>query len=274
MYTSILFIFGLLLGSFANAVVWRMHEKKPIGGKERSECPECHHVLAAADLVPVFSWLWLRGKCRYCCQLISWQYPAVELITAVLFALSYVALQPSDLSDSIRFVVWLAAVLVLIIMAVYDLRWMLLPDKLQVILLGLAVAQLAIVLFEPAIAGRELSGEIISSGVQALVSPLMAAVLYGSFFAALYYGSRGAWMGGGDVKLVTIMGLWLGVADTFVALLLAFNTAAIVSLALIGLKIRSRKDLIPFGPFLIGGFIAAYLYGGQLIYAYWRLSGL
>ena len=88
MIVLILFVFGLIFGSFVNAYVWRFKKRKN-WVSERSICPNCKHVLRAKDLVPVLSWLSLRGKCRYCKKPISAQYPAVELFTALLFALSY-----------------------------------------------------------------------------------------------------------------------------------------------------------------------------------------
>lgn len=276
----LIFGFGLIIGSFANAVVWRLHlresgqEKKPKQKihptsrdlrstsitRGRSMCPKCGRQLATIDLIPVVSWLWLKRKCRYCRAPIAWQYPLVEILMAVLFGLSYLVWPLGSSLGYVDLILWLGVVTGLVILAVYDLRWMLLPDKVHVYVLALA--------------GIQLSLQAVRFGNGALISSVLAAFLIGGFFYALHGFSRGKWMGGGDVKLVFIMGLLLGLSKTLVAVLLAFNSAALISVGLITLKLRGRKDMIPFGPFLIGGTIAAKLYGDQLIQAYLRFVGL
>ena len=158
-----LLIFGLALGSFVNALVWRLHEQaqlnKPKGksktkkiltreqlsiSKGHSMCPHCHNTLAPRDLVPVLSWLSLRGKCRYCHKPINWQYPAVEIATATLFIASYVFWPGegafADLSSGINFIAWLAILTGFVALFVYDLKWMLLPNRLVYPMLLLATA--------------------------------------------------------------------------------------------------------------------------------------
>lgn len=245
-----LLLLGLLFGSFINALVWRLKTKRPIVN-DRSMCPECTHKLSSLDLIPVFSWLVLRGKCRYCHKPISAQYPLVELATAILFSLSYIALKPVSGADWLAFGLWLIELVVLIALAVYDLRWMILPDKLMSTLLALAVLN---ILLQSALNGSH----------NVLSSYLWAAVIAGGFFYGLFAGSKGRWMGGGDVKLAFVMGLMLGLRDVLVAMFIGFNSAAIVSIVLIATHKMSRKSLIPFGPFLILGTIFAMLYGGDL----------
>ena len=130
MIIAILAVVGLILGSFVNALVWRMHEGLSVA-HGRSMCPHCKHTLAARDLVPVFSWLMLRGKCRYCKKPISPQYPLVELATSGLFVASYIW-WPSVFTGSQEaiFVLWLAILVGLVALAVYDIKWFLLPNKL------------------------------------------------------------------------------------------------------------------------------------------------
>lgn len=134
-------LYGLLGGSFLNALIWRVHEGRSIV-KGRSMCPHCHHQLAAADLVPVASWLMLRGKCRYCSKPISLQYPAVELLTGFLFGLSYYGLHPVGLAGWVNFVVWLYFLGSLIFLAVYDLKWLILPNKILLPAVGVALVWL------------------------------------------------------------------------------------------------------------------------------------
>ena len=143
-----LFILGILFGSFINALVWRLHEQLDDDGnpkkltkkqakelsitKGRSMCPHCHHELAPKDLVPIVSWLMLGGKCRYCSKPISIEYPAIELLTGLLFVISY-AFWPYGFGSSwlvVWFITWLIVLIGLIALAIYDIKWMLLPDKI------------------------------------------------------------------------------------------------------------------------------------------------
>jgi len=253
-------LFGLLIGSAINAIVWRLHvEKSWVRG--HSMCPDCEHRLAAKDLVPVVSWVFLKGRCRYCHAKIHWQYPMVELLTAVLFGLSAAVAAPIALKGYVLLAIWLWLLVQLIILAVYDLRWMLLPDKVTYPALAVALAQLLVLV-------------LWGSPFQVWFGPLEAAAIFGGFFWILATIAGGRLMGGGDVKLVALMGLILGLQRTGLALFLAFNSAALVGIALIALHRRKRTDYLSFGPFLIAGTVAAWLYGGQIIGWYLHLNGL
>lgn len=257
---GIIALYGLLIGSAINAIVWRLYAGKS-WAKGRSMCPDCKHTLAAKDLIPVVSWVFLKGRCRYCRKRIHWQYPAVELVTAALFGLSYAVLVPVTLIGGVLFVIWLAMLTMMIILAVCDLRWFILPNKIMFPLLILGLLRLVFV-------------AVFGGHVQLWLGPLEAALLVGGAFWVMANLKNGSLMGGGDVKLAVFMGLLLGLQKIALAMLLAFNTAAIISVALIVFKLRKRSDLIPFGPFLIGATIVAYLYGGPIIQWYLRLNGL
>lgn len=214
---------GLLVGSFVNAAVWRTHlhevktkkyhHRKYSLFNGRSVCTNCHHQLAWYDLVPVLSWIWLRGKCRYCNKSISLQYPLVELMTAGLFILSYIKWDLISQLDYLQLGLWLVLLSGLLILAIYDVRWMILPDRVMKPLF--AVAGLQIV-----------TATIAGESSTLIYDHLVAVLLAGGFFFALFALSKGRWMGGGDVKLTLLMGLILGVRDILVALVLAFNVAA------------------------------------------------
>lgn len=252
-------LLGLLVGSAINAMVWRLHVGRS-WVKGRSMCPDCKHELSARDLVPVASWLALRGKCRYCRTKIHWQYPVVEAVTAGLFALSFYVMRPDTLPEWGMLAWWLVLLVLLVLLAVYDARWMLLPDKVMLPAIGWAALPLV--------------AHLVLGEWRAVTGPLVAAVTVGGLFYALVAVSRGRAMGGGDIKLVFLMGLILGVKAMGAALLLAFNVAAVVGLVLIGLKIKKRRDHIPFGPFLVGATIVAFLYGREIVAWYLRLNGL
>lgn len=270
-------ILGLCLGSFVNALVWRLHmqdgrhkgkkhEILPPEGelsiaRGRSMCPHCRHTLVAKDLVPVLSWLWLRGKCRYCSQPIPRQYPLVELTTALLFVVSYLFWPFTwDVVGIVNFAGWLILLTGFMALFVYDLRWMLLPNRLVYPLLCLALA-LGLV--------NALSGHI-----SWLFLGLSVAIA-GGIFGALFIISDGRWIGGGDVKLGLLIGLLLG--DPYLAFLTLMGssllgTAFVVPGMLAGrVKATSR---IPFGPFLIIAAIVVQLFGRSLVDWYKRSIGL
>lgn len=273
MIIAILIVVGLCLGSFVNALVWRLREqetesakKKPDRsylqklsvGKGRSMCPHCRHELNTRDLLPVVSWVSLKGKCRYCGKPISWQYPVVELATAALFVWSYLA-WPKALNGAevAIFVLWLGLLVGFMALTVYDLRWFLLPNRI-IWPLGLVAA--AIALIRIAAAPRPLA---------ALVNAVAAVAVGGGIFYGLYQFSGGKWIGGGDVKLGWLLGLAVGApALALLFIFLASVLGTVVSVPLL-LKHRLRRtSSIPFGPFLIAGAIIAQLYGPAILQWY------
>jgi len=240
----ILAILGLIFGSFANAVAWRLKSGESIAAG-RSMCPECRHQLAPKDLVPVLSWLSLKGKCRYCKKPISIQYPIVELLTAIIFGLSGWLL-PS--LGAVLIGLWLALVVCLVILAVYDARWYELPNKIMHP--GLILAFIYFIL------RFELSG-----GFMQLVAALIAA----GMFYALWRFSDGRLMGGADSKLVLLMGLILDPRLLLLAIGLGFMLGGVGAAIALAQKQKGMHDQIPFGPYLIAGLIIAQLCGTQIL---------
>lgn len=267
MIIAILVVVGLCMGSFVNALVWRLHEQSDAEGnrkktardlsitKGRSMCPHCRHELAARDLVPVLSWLALRGKCRYCGKAISLQYPLVELTVAGLFAVSYLWWpQAFDSSQSAIFVLWLALLTGLVALAVYDLRWSILPNRLIYPLGLVAAAQAALVIATSSNPGT------------AFLSTVAAVLVGGGVFYVLFQASKGRWIGGGDVKLGWLLGLAVGTPAN--AALFIFLGSVIGSVATVPLMAGGRlkrTSTIPFGPFLIAGAIITVLFGASIL---------
>lgn len=243
---------GLILGSFVNALVWRMHEGRD-WVRERSECTHCHHQLATKDLIPVVSWLLLRGKCRYCHKKIH-DNPLTEIAVPVLFVVSYLA-WPLQLAGTglFQFVVWCIFIVGFVALAAYDFRWFLLPNKIVFPLAGLAAIQLTVV-------------SAWDKNWMVLVGGVVGALVVSGIFYLLFQISNGAWIGGGDVKLGIALGaLAGGLLEGFLVLFLASVTALIASVpALIQGKAK-RKSHIPFGPFLILATIVVVLCGTQII---------
>ena len=267
MIVVVLIILGLCLGSFVNALVWRIHEQQVVKSKVqrqklsissgRSMCVNCKHALAWYDLLPVVSWLSLHGRCRYCHRPISWQYPVVELLTAFLFVLSYAfpPFQPLlPTAYSLLLLIWLAILTGFIALAVYDLRWMILPDRIVFPMQGLAVLYVLVAF-------------VISGGDWPVVFGAAMGVVFSSgLFYVLYQVSGGKWIGGGDVKLAVVLGLVLGGAAE--ALLMIFIASVLGSLVGIPLLIAKKTRLqgkLPFGPLLIVATIVVYLFGASII---------
>jgi len=249
MIIAVLVVIGVCLGSFVNALVWRVREqsllsedvpkkkhfktsKVPHDGNGlsilngRSMCPECRHVLAARDLIPVFSWLMLKGRCRYCSKPISIQYPLIELVTALLFVVSYLSWPTSFTHPEVAiFILWLGLLVGLIALIVYDARWLLLPNRIMYPLFVLAIATDVI--------------SIANSGdaLRTLINIVLAFIVGGGIFYILFQVSGGKWIGGGDVKLGWLLGLIAGTpARSLLFIFIASIIGTLISLPLLAQK--------------------------------------
>ena len=271
MVVLLLIVIGLACGSFTNALVWRIHEQDKLDRKKkqltkralsklsivngRSMCPNCHHTLAAIDLIPIFSWLSLRGKCRYCHKPISIQYPIVEAMTALLFIASFY-LWPMSVSGKglFVFVLWLIFLTGFIALAIYDLRWFVLPNRIIYPLIILAVIQVIIV------------STFFKGGSGLLLGSVWGALIGGGVFYILFQISNGRWIGGGDVKLGTLLGIIVG--GPAASILLLFSSSLLGTLYSLPLLITGkvkRDSKIPYGPFLLVAAMITVLFGTSII---------
>ena len=255
---SIIFVFGLVIGSFLNCMVYRLNEGISfVSG--RSFCPACKHTLAWYDLVPVFSFLFLKGKCRYCGGKISWQYPIVEISTGLAFLLASLTALNSQLSiaSSLLLLAYLLIISSLLIMIfIFDLKWFIIPDKI----LSIAVGVVAVFHLYNFFSGSYTQSQALGF----LFSALGAC----AFFLAIFLLTKGKAMGFGDVKLAFFMGLFLGWPKIAVALFLAFLIGAIIGSTLIVSKKKGWRSEIPFGPFLIAGLFIALVWGSDIFNFY------
>jgi prepilin signal peptidase PulO-like enzyme (type II secretory pathway) len=252
------------MGSFVNALVWRVHEQsktKKASPKElsvingRSMCPHCRHELGVADLIPVLSWVALRGRCRYCGKPIAKQYPLIELITAGLFVASYIwwPVAFSGAQTAI-FVLWLGLLTGFMALIVYDFRWMLLPDRIMAPLAVLAAAVAVIAVLSA------------DKPLEALLNTLGAVIVGGGLFYGLFQYSKGKWIGGGDVKLGWLLGLIAATpARSVLFIFLAALLGSLSSLPLLFMGRAKRNTVIPFGPFLIIALIIVQLFGHAML---------
>ncbi|WP_138859745.1 prepilin peptidase [Exiguobacterium mexicanum] len=238
-------VLGAVITSFTNVVGLRVPRKQSIV-TPRSHCPSCGHVLSAWELIPVFGYVFLRGKCRGCGGRIAPTYPLFELLGAVGYAYSF-WLYGFSLTTILAFV-FLSTLLAL---AMSDLSTMLVPNVIL-----LFTAPVLIVL-------------AYGAGV-AWWSPIAGAALGFSVLATVFFVSKGG-LGAGDVKLFTVIGLVLGPRDILVALFLSSLIGAIVGLTLIGLKRMDRKQPIPFVPSIALGTMLTFWFSERFFDWYFDL---
>lgn len=217
-------VFGAILGSFLNVLLRRLPEGESING--RSHCRSCHTTLAWYDLVPIFSFIALRGRCRSCRSKINRQYPLVEAASATTLAI-FVAFGPGG--PLVGIILGAIAVFILTAIFFFDLLYFLIPDILTMPTIVLfAVYDLALKDY----------------------ASLATALLLAAFFAILYWVSRGRWLGFGDVKLILMVGLILGHPMAVWAIIFSVWIGAITGMALMVLHLANRKTHLPFGSFI------------------------
>ena len=239
---------GLLVGSFLNVVIYRVPRRESVV-HPRSRCPSCGTQLTSLDNVPVLSWLVLRGRCRTCRTKISARYPLVELATAVLFALAGAKFGADWALPA--FLVFFA---VLLAVSMIDLEHYIVPNRIVFPTLAIAVPLLAV---------AALLEDDWGAFATAVIGALAAS--NGLLLINLVH-PRG--MGMGDVKLALVLGLylgWLGLDVVALGIFVGFLLGAVIGVLLIALGIRSRKDHVPFAPFLAGGALVAVLVGTSIL---------
>lgn len=248
-------VFGVIIGSFLNVYIYRFHTGKSLLGN--SHCLSCGTDLKPYELVPLFSYLALRGRCRTCSSHIPSRYFLVELLTGLLFVGT--VLVASDVMTLIHMLVMMA---LLVVVAVYDMYHMVIPDELVVSLLVVVLS-------------LQLYTHIIGLSLYVFWYNIAAALLASLFFMVLWRVSRGTWIGFGDVKLVIPLALAVGYGQVFSMLVLSFWIGAIIGVAImLWQKVQQKrkrhlrflstaltlKSAVPFAPFLILGFLASYFF--------------
>jgi leader peptidase (prepilin peptidase)/N-methyltransferase len=242
-FNSLLFLYGLLLGSFYNVVGLRIPLKKSII-TPRSACSTCGHQLKPNELIPVVSYLFLGGKCRGCKSRISPIYPIFELLTGLLFMTA-----PLVVGWSGGLVVALTLISMFMIIIVSDIHYMLIPDKILIWFAGIFLLERIIWPLNP-------WWDSLLGAVTGFVLLLVIAVV-----------SKGG-MGGGDVKLYALLGLVLGFKLVLLSFFLSTLFGAVIGGLALLFKIVKRCQPIPFGPFIAAGTLTAYYWGTELINLY------
>lgn len=252
-----IFLIGLFIGSFLNVAIDRPFLKKSVIFG-RSACDFCHHPLQAIDLVPIVSFLFLGGKCRYCRKQLSWQYPLVELTAGFIIAGLFFFFRPAVTWFSLlQYVLVCFLVLNLLVLAITDIKYGILPNR--DIVIGLLLQGVFLVLFSPML----------------LIPNIFTALGSALFLGLIVVITKGKGMGMGDVKFALLMGLMVGFPAIIPAFYLAFLTGAVVAIILIVLgKKKFHGGTLAFGPFLIIGTVAGYFWGQLLWQQLVRILGL
>jgi len=251
LYTSGFLLLGLAVGSFLNVCIDRLPRGESILNPP-SHCQACQHRMAVKDLIPVFSYLWLRGRCRYCQASIPRRLLWVEVATGAIFAFLY---WRCGVSPELGVMAFYACIFIIIFMV--DLEHGLIPN--QVVYAGMVIALLiALFLPQPWITQLKLHG--------AANFALGGAIGFGILLLIAIISGGG--MGWGDVKLAGLIGLATGFPLVFVALVMGAILGGLVAGALLAMKKRGRKEAIPFGPFLSVAAMITLLWGSNILQWY------
>jgi prepilin signal peptidase PulO-like enzyme (type II secretory pathway) len=240
-------LLGLAIGSFLNVVIGRLRSGET-GWRSRSHCPNCHAVLKPSELIPLLSFVILRGRCSACKKPISWQYPIVEFSTAALFLVAYwhdggLAGLNGGVLTLLRDWVFIAG---LMIIFVVDLLDMVVFDSVTIPMIIIAFV------FNLALGASPLN-------------LIEAAAIGGGFFLIQYVVSRGSWIGGGDIRIGAMMGMMLGFPGVLLGLFLSYIAGAITALGLLAAGKAKWSGQIAFGTFLSAGTIFVLFFGQGLL---------
>lgn len=281
-FYSLMFIIGSIIGSFLKVVADRIVLNKPIF-LSRSECFFCNKKLKPINLIPIVSFLFLRGKCFNCKKNISILYPISEIITGSLFlytAIYFNIINNINIINFIKFLYVLVIISFFVIMIFSDLSYYIIPNKIVYIAISISFLFLTFFLFYQInylfnqINASVLGKYLIQTGylkiqimelLKSYFGTIISSLIIFLFFLLLVIITNGKGMGGGDVKLAFLIGLFNEFPYNVLAIFLGFVFGSIISLILLALKLKTIKDIIPFGPFLVLGSIVALFYGRQIL---------
>jgi len=237
---AVLFVFGLLIGSFLNVCIYRIPKGKSIVSPP-SSCPKCNSQIKPIHNIPVLSYILLRGRCNFCGAKISPIYPAIELLNAVAYVMVAAKFGFNGQSALI-----MALMSVFIVVTFIDLEHKIIPDGITLpgIALGLLLGPLVLKI--------------------SFVNSLLGVIVGGGLFFLIAVFSRGG-MGGGDIKLIAMMGGFIGWKGVLLTIFLGSVFGASVGIGLMAIKGMHRKTPIPFGPFLVAGAVVAIFWGGSFL---------
>ncbi len=245
-YSVIIIVFGILIGSFLNVCIYRIPKHENIT-TTRSHCMACGNVIKWYDLIPVLSFILLKGKCRFCKAKLSVQYPIVELLNGLLYCLIYYFM-----GSNIQSVLTAALTSALIVIAVIDWRTYEIPFGLNVFIAALGVAAVVV----------KLSNGDFTGTFDNIIGALSVSV----FLLVIYLVTGGRGIGGGDIKLMAAAGLFLGWKRCILAFVIGCVLGSVIHL--IRMKVSDTDHVLAFGPYLASGIFIASIWGDMIISAY------
>ncbi len=263
MIEAYIFILGLFFGSFLNVLADRLPHGRTLLG--RSKCDNCHHELSWRDLIPIISFIELKGKCRYCKASLSIQYPLSEIFTGAIFLLTWI-LSNQWYQDTTLHIVHIVIAAVLIVMMLSDIRYQIIPDSMQVILFLLGIGRLILL-------GMLQQDMIMIGWLEYMGWAFLHGVVVMAPLLTVFFVTKGRGMGFGDVKFAFITGFILGLWSGLGALYIGFITGGVIGAFLILSRRGKPKSKIAFGPFLILGFYMMLFFEQDVIYWISRIYG-
>ena len=245
-FMCLLFFFGIVIGSFLNVCIFRIPKHENIT-TTRSHCTSCGNVIKWYDLVPVISFLLLRGRCRNCGAKLSAQYPIVELLNGILYCVIFTVM-----GLNIKSVLTMLLTSALIVIAVIDWRTYEIPFGLNVFIAILGIADIAT--------------KLVNHDFTGVIDNVAGAVCVSGFLLVLYLVTKGRGIGGGDIKLMAAAGLLLGWKNIILAFVIGCVLGSVIHL--IRMKVSKQDHVLAFGPYLAVGIFTAGIWGEQIINAY------
>jgi len=253
-FTACFFIFGSIFGSFISVLIYRIHSKEKGIVFGRSFCPHCKVQLKSYDMIPLLSYIFLKGRCRSCNAKISIHYFLLELLTAIIFSLTFLHFNFLETQELTLSIFMLVIYSLSISLSFYDIKYLSVPLQLSIPFIVLAGLGSYFILGLP------------------IQSIIIGGIIGKGFFWIQHKISKGKWVGIGDSDLGLGIGLFLGWKMLLVSLLLSYILASIISIALLISKKATPKSKIAFGPFLLLAFYITTLYGQEILNWYLHLD--
>lgn len=247
-----IFLFGLIIGSFVNVCIYRLPRNESIAFPA-SHCPTCKTSVRAWQNIPLISFLVLRGKCAQCHSSIPWRYPLVELLHGLGFLFIFHEFGPTP--QTLIYLLFFASLVAVIFI---DLSHQIIPDLIT--LPGIVIGVIAAATILPPGLKDSLIGLFLGGGLFYLVAVLSVAIL------------KKEGMGGGDIKLIAMIGAFLGWQAVLLTIFLAALSGSIIGISMIMTKGRDRTDMIPFGPYLVFGALTSLFWGSGILNWYFSLG--
>ncbi|HHU74866.1 MAG TPA: prepilin peptidase [Clostridiales bacterium] len=250
---AIVFLYGIVIGSFLNVCIYRIPEGTSVV-TERSHCMKCNRQLKWFELIPVFSYLFLGGRCRTCKTRISIQYPMIEALNGILYVLVFYLYGWNSFGEIFLSIAYCLIMSALIVLSVIDLRTNIIPFGINIFILviGLVIVLVKYFYFE--------------KSMKLVLEHIIGFFAISFLLFLLFYLSRGRAIGGGDVKLMAAAGFVLGWQNVLLAFFLGCILASIIHP--IRMKLSNANSVLAFGPYLSAGIAIAILYGQNLIHWY------